>query len=98
LTRLTAADLAAEKNDIAVICAPSRPGIFLCPGEPDECCGFDGTFSIFEEPVSAKMGFDKVVDHRDADPASRSARLLAHDNSAHGLDRARTPVAHWSAG
>ncbi len=29
---------------------------------PDECCGFGGTFSVFEEGVSAKMGQDKVID------------------------------------
>ena len=29
---------------------------------PDECCGFGGTFSVFEEGVSAKMGRDKVQD------------------------------------
>ena len=33
---------------------------------PDECCGFGGTFSVFEEPVSAKMGQDKVNDHHQA--------------------------------
>ena len=27
---------------------------------PDECCGFGGTFSVTEEAVSAKMGYDKV--------------------------------------
>jgi len=32
---------------------------------PDECCGFGGTFSVFEAGVSAKMGYDKVHDqHR----------------------------------
>jgi L-lactate dehydrogenase complex protein LldE len=36
------------------------------PSRPDECCGFGGTFSVFEEPVSAKMGYDKVADHRRA--------------------------------
>ena len=36
---------------------------FVAPGRPDECCGFGGTFSVFEEPVSAKMGQDKVTDH-----------------------------------
>ena len=30
---------------------------------PDECCGFGGTFSVFEPAVSAKMGYDKVTDH-----------------------------------
>jgi L-lactate dehydrogenase complex protein LldE len=39
---------------------------FVTPSRPDECCGFGGTFSIFEEPVSAKMGYDKVADHHGA--------------------------------
>jgi L-lactate dehydrogenase complex protein LldE len=36
---------------------------FVTPARPDECCGFGGTFSVFEEIVSAKMGYDKVSDH-----------------------------------
>ena len=36
---------------------------FVTPERPDECCGFGGTFSVFEEPVSARMGYDKVSDH-----------------------------------
>ena len=36
---------------------------FAQPKRPDECCGFGGTFSVFEEPVSAAMGYDKVKDH-----------------------------------
>jgi L-lactate dehydrogenase complex protein LldE len=36
------------------------------PKRPDECCGFGGTFSVVEEPVSARMGQDKVRDHVDA--------------------------------
>jgi L-lactate dehydrogenase complex protein LldE len=36
---------------------------FVKPERPDECCGFGGTFSVFEEPVSANMGYDKVADH-----------------------------------
>jgi len=39
---------------------------FVTPDRPDECCGFGGTFSVFEEPVSAKMGHDKVTDHHNA--------------------------------
>jgi L-lactate dehydrogenase complex protein LldE len=39
---------------------------FVMPERPDECCGFGGTFSVFEEPVSAKMGYDKVHDHCNA--------------------------------
>jgi L-lactate dehydrogenase complex protein LldE len=29
----------------------------------DECCGFGGTFSVFEEAVSARMGRDRIQDH-----------------------------------
>jgi L-lactate dehydrogenase complex protein LldE len=39
---------------------------FVAPERPDECCGFGGTFSVSEEPVSAKMGQDKVGDHHGA--------------------------------
>jgi len=39
---------------------------FVKPERPDECCGFGGTFSVFEEPVSARMGYDKVRDHHRA--------------------------------
>jgi L-lactate dehydrogenase complex protein LldE len=36
---------------------------FVAPARPDECCGFGGTFSVTEEPVSVRMGQDKVRDH-----------------------------------
>jgi len=36
---------------------------FVTPARPDECCGFGGTFSVFDEVVSTKMGYDKVTDH-----------------------------------
>ena len=39
---------------------------FATPKRPDECCGFGGTFSVSEEPVSARMGYDKVMDHAGA--------------------------------
>jgi L-lactate dehydrogenase complex protein LldE len=29
----------------------------------DECCGFGGTFSVFEEAVSVRMGRDRIQDH-----------------------------------
>lgn len=32
----------------------------------DECCGFGGTFSVFEEAISVKMGKDRVQDHLEA--------------------------------
>ena len=31
----------------------------------DECCGFGGTFCVFEEAISVKMGKDRVADHLD---------------------------------
>jgi L-lactate dehydrogenase complex protein LldE len=33
------------------------------PKRGDECCGFGGTFSIFEEAVSVKMGKDRIREH-----------------------------------
>ncbi|PKQ44645.1 (Fe-S)-binding protein [Confluentibacter flavum] len=33
----------------------------------DECCGFGGTFSVFEEAISVKMGNDRIRDHIDSD-------------------------------
>jgi len=33
---------------------------------PDECCGFGGTFSVFEEAVSSFMGKDRLRDHEQA--------------------------------
>jgi L-lactate dehydrogenase complex protein LldE len=36
---------------------------FVEPVRWDECCGFGGTFSVFEPAVSVKMGQDKVADH-----------------------------------
>ncbi len=29
----------------------------------DECCGFGGTFSVFEPDISARMGKDRISDH-----------------------------------
>jgi L-lactate dehydrogenase complex protein LldE len=33
---------------------------------PDDCCGFGGTFSVFEEAVSCAMGKDRIADHEAA--------------------------------
>jgi L-lactate dehydrogenase complex protein LldE len=44
---------------------------------PDECCGFGGTFSVFEPAVSVKMGQDKVRDH----VASGAAYVVSADSS-----------------
>lgn len=33
------------------------------PERVDECCGFGGTFCVFEEAVSSKMGKDRIKEH-----------------------------------
>lgn len=33
------------------------------PARVDECCGFGGTFCVFEEAVSVKMGKDRIAEH-----------------------------------
>jgi len=35
------------------------------PKRKDECCGFGGTFCVFEEAVSVKMGKDRISEHED---------------------------------
>jgi len=39
------------------------------PKRPDECCGFGGTFCVFEEAVSVKMGKDRIAEHAANDVA-----------------------------
>ncbi len=40
-------------------------GLELTPlDRPDECCGFGGTFAVFQEAVSVKMGNDRIADHQ----------------------------------
>jgi L-lactate dehydrogenase complex protein LldE len=36
----------------------------LKPKRNDECCGFGGTFCVFEEAVSVKMGKDRISEHQ----------------------------------
>lgn len=33
------------------------------PSRVDECCGFGGSFCVFEEAVSVKMGKDRIAEH-----------------------------------
>jgi L-lactate dehydrogenase complex protein LldE len=33
---------------------------------PDECCGFGGSFAVYEEAVSCMMGLDRIADHQRA--------------------------------
>jgi L-lactate dehydrogenase complex protein LldE len=35
----------------------------VLPARADECCGFGGTFCVFEEAVSVKMGKDRIEEH-----------------------------------
>ena len=35
------------------------------PKRNDECCGFGGTFCVFEESVSVKMGKDRISEHKE---------------------------------
>ncbi|MGN6291812.1 MAG: (Fe-S)-binding protein [Chitinophagaceae bacterium] len=37
--------------------------VLLKPARQDECCGFGGTFCVFEEAVSVKMGKDRINEH-----------------------------------
>ena len=39
---------------------------FVEPARWDQCCGFGGTFSVFEPAVSVKMGQDKIAAHAHA--------------------------------
>lgn len=53
----------------------------VTPARPDECCGFGGTFSVFNAGVSAKMGYDKVSDYAEAGAeyiASADSSCLMH--------------------
>jgi L-lactate dehydrogenase complex protein LldE len=34
------------------------------PKRVDECCGFGGTFCVFEEAVSVRMGKDRIDEHK----------------------------------
>ena len=68
---------------------------FVELARPDECCGFGGTFSVFEEGVSAKMGHDKVKDQLQSGAeyvTSSDSSCLMHQQGC--ADRAGVPVKH----
>ncbi len=53
-------------------------GIVLStPKRKDECCGFGGTFCVFEEAVSVKMGKDRIKEHE----ANEIEYITAADSS-----------------
>jgi L-lactate dehydrogenase complex protein LldE len=61
--RMSEAMHAAPHSKPMALLSAVRGIRFATPERPDECCGFGGTFSVTEEPVSARMGYDKVQDH-----------------------------------
>jgi L-lactate dehydrogenase complex protein LldE len=50
-------------NKARLLIEPLRGIELVSLSRPDECCGFGGTFSVFEEAVSSLMGRDRVADH-----------------------------------
>lgn len=54
---------------------------------PDECCGFGGTFSVFEEAVSTTMGMDRLRDHEQAGSAVITAADMSCLMHLDGLSR-----------
>jgi len=57
-------ELVAKTFNKARLLIESLRGIELVSlSRPDECCGFGGTFAVFEEAVSALMGRDRIADH-----------------------------------
>jgi L-lactate dehydrogenase complex protein LldE len=66
---------------------------FVTPARLVECCGSGGTFSVFEEAVSAKMGYDKVTNHARADAeyiVSADRSCLMHQQG--GAERIGAPI------
>jgi L-lactate dehydrogenase complex protein LldE len=67
LAQASTSEIAGERFNKPLALLSAVKGIeFVAPQRVDECCGFGGTFSVFEEPVSARMGQDKVSDHAGA--------------------------------
>ena len=65
-TASTSEVAAAPFNKAAALLAGVKGVQLTKLRRPDECCGFGGTFSVFEEPVSVRMGQDKVQDQLDS--------------------------------
>jgi L-lactate dehydrogenase complex protein LldE len=63
----TSSELNEEKGSRVRALLQSLEGIeIMSLSRPDECCGFGGTFSIFEETISSLMGMDRLKDHQQA--------------------------------
>lgn len=60
----TSSELIAERNSKVLQLLRNVKGIDLVDlVREDECCGFGGTFSVFEPDVSVKMGKERIADH-----------------------------------
>jgi len=55
--------VAGSFNKVRSLIQPLRGVELVSLSRPDECCGFGGTFAVFEEAVSSLMGRDRVEDH-----------------------------------
>ena len=55
--------VAKSFNKARSLIEPLRGIELVSLSRPDECCGFGGTFAVFEQAVSALMGRDRVADH-----------------------------------
>ncbi|QNT79528.1 (Fe-S)-binding protein [Entomobacter blattae] len=68
---------------------------FVTLERPDECCGFGGTFSVFEAAISAKMGHDKVHDQYRSGAeyvVSADSSCLMHQRGC--AQRDKLPIKH----
>ena len=61
----TSSEIISERNSKVLQLLKDVKGIELINlDREDECCGFGGTFSIFEPDVSVKMGKARILDHQ----------------------------------
>lgn len=66
---------------------------------PDECCGFGGSFAVYEEGVSCMMGRDRIADHLRAEADVLTAgdmSCLMHLDGLIRRDRRPLRVLHIS--
>jgi L-lactate dehydrogenase complex protein LldE len=54
--------MGAPFNKTEALLSKVRGSVLVPLDRPDECCGFGSTFSVTDEAVSARMGFDKIQD------------------------------------
>src|SRR6202162_1471569 len=69
----------------------------VAASRPDECCGFGGLFSVFNESVSAKMGSDKVQDFAKAKAeyiVSADSSCLMHQRGCAERDNVSVKFIH----